>query len=473
MTYTTTSTLSSGATTSATLTSSNLDDVDFISYKGQLREIVRDEKKQNERIAQLSDEQKEKLILTPSGTENDVVNAVLELKALIESADYIAIDFELTGVIFNEVEFPNGFEDCKESVKQNSIVQLGLMLMKRSESGRLVQENNGKSVWRIPVCLNDNTDDSIWQKKSLDYLVKNNFDLTAWKVQSLEYSQLDVVWKALLKKPLITHNGLIDILHLLKAAHLDAEIREKIHTIDEFKLYLDKAGMSVYDTKILYKRELPGRNLEDMSKERLPREIISEGFLHDASFDAFCTGHLCRLSAHFLTSFIIEGKNELPETKRMTPSSSAESASSYSASPTNASVPKPNPYLNLHPPRPASQVNIVPQVPQPENSDPNDNSSTENHHPQEQHYQYPSYYSYPPGYYIPCPSDYHNPQEYIDSRYSVPTYPQNPQGHFIPNPNYSGSASQPYTDESGTTHYPYEYYEDDEDDDDNEDDEDE
>ena len=243
-----------------------------------------------------------------------------------------SIDFELTGVSLNNGSDPSGFDECKQSIQQNLIVQVGLMLMKKSESGSLVQEDSGKSIWKIPVCMNGNTDDSIWRKNSLDFLKSNGFDHLAWKVQCLDYSRLDDIWKALLEKPILTHNGLLDVLHLLRAAGRFSEVGN-VHSTDEFKEFLNIVGIIVYDTRVLYIQTHPHFSLAKLSEAVLPRDKLKEGSAHDASYDAYCTGHLCR---RFTTAIMSESKNILLETKRGTRKmESGENNSSTLQSPRN------------------------------------------------------------------------------------------------------------------------------------------
>ena len=343
----TTSIISTSTTTGNSTRFPILDDEDFMDYEGQLQEITCHGTKQTERIIKLIAEKQEfcqvlrkcNTISTAdafaySSAQNDIekleqmiCNAndmgsveLIDLEALIIDADYVALDFELTGVNYGMDEFPNGFLDCKRSVSENSIVQLGLMLMKRSKSSeKLLQEDSGKSIWRIPICMNGNTDDSIWRKNSLDFLIKNGFDHLAWKVQCLDYKQLDIIWAALLVKPLITHNGLIDVLHLLKAAGRAREL-ESLQTIDEFNEYLTKCNMNVFDTKVLYNRTMPylRDSLFELSSAVIPSETLSAGSAHDASYDAFLTGHLCRFTKPF---DVQKERNVLLETKTSSPTS--------------------------------------------------------------------------------------------------------------------------------------------------------
>ena len=309
------------------LNEESLTDNVFMAYEGQLQDIHSDIETQAKRIRVLraqelnsksssDNDYKQRLQnMRPGNAEKLFVKRRLgELASLISDADYIAVDFELTGVSLNNEDDPNGFEDCKQSIKENSIVQVGLMLMKKSESDSFVQENSSQSIWKIPVCMNGNTDDSIWRKNSLDFLKSNGFDLLAWKVQSLEYSQLEGIWKALLGKSLITHNGLLDVLHLLRAAGRLSEITN-VHSTDEFKEYLSKAGISVYDTRVLYNHTHPYFSLTQLSEAVLPRDKLKVGSAHDASYDAYCTGHLCR---RFSAAVISNSRNALLETKRNT-----------------------------------------------------------------------------------------------------------------------------------------------------------
>ena len=290
-----------------------------MAYEGQIQEIACDVSTQLSRIENLlktnsHDQtlQKMKHELQSVAVESTVQTRLNELRTLLMNADYIAVDFELTGVSLNNGSDPSGFDECKQSIQQNLIVQVGLMLMKKNESGSLVQENSGKSIWRIPVCKNGNTDDSIWRKNSLDFLKANGFDLLAWKVQCLEYSQLDGIWKLIFKKPLLTHNGLLDVLHLLRAAGRFSEVGS-VHTTDEFKEFLNKAGISVYDTRVLYTHTHPYFPLKLLSEAVLPRDKLKVGSAHDASYDAYCTGHLCR---RFSAADMLESRNVLLETKR-------------------------------------------------------------------------------------------------------------------------------------------------------------
>ena len=313
----------------------------YMAYDGQLQEINSDIDTQAKRIRVLraqelgnkssfGNDYKQRLQNMKAGNAEKrfVERRLNELVRLISSADYIAVDFELTGVSLNNGSDPSGFEECKQSVKENSIVQVGLMLMKKDESDSLVQEESGKSIWKIPLCLKGNTDDSIWRKNSLDFLKANGFDLLAWKVQCLEYSQLDAIWKALLEKPILTHNGLLDVLHLLRAA--GREIKN-VHSIDEFKNFLNNSGINVYDTRVLYIQTHPHFSLTKLSEAVLPRDKLKAGSAHDASYDAYCTGHLCRF---FSTASLSSSRNVLMETKRgvkkvqtsQTSSSSSQSA---------------------------------------------------------------------------------------------------------------------------------------------------
>ena len=295
----------------------------FMAYDGQLQEINSDIDTQAKRIRilraqelgnkSLSDnDYKQRLQNMKAGNAEKrfVERRLKELVRLISNADYIAVDFELTGVSLSSGSDPSGFEECKQSARENSIVQLGLMLMKKGESDSLVQEDSGKSIWKIPICLKGNTEDSIWRKNSLDFLKANGFDLLAWKVQCLEYSQLDAIWKALLEKPILTHNGLLDVLHLLRAA--DREIKN-VQSTDEFKNFLNNSGINVYDTRVLYNQTHPHFSLTKLSEAVLPRDKLKAGSAHDASYDAYCTGHLCR---RFSTASLSSSRNVLIETKR-------------------------------------------------------------------------------------------------------------------------------------------------------------
>ena len=316
-----------------------LGDDNFMAYEGQVQEITCDASTQLSRIdnylASNSHDQtlqKMKHELQSVAVDSTVQTRLNELRTLIMNADYIAVDFELTGVSLNNGSDPSGFDECKQSIQQNLIVQVGLMLMKKSESGSLVQENSGKSIWKIPVFMNGNTDDSIWRKNSLNFLIGNGFDLLAWKVQCLEYSQLDDIWKALLEKPILTHNGLLDVLHLLRAAGRFSEVGN-VHSTDEFKEFLNIVGIIVYDTRVLYIQTHPHFSLAKLSEAVLPRDKLKEGSAHDASYDAYCTGHLCR---RFTTAIMSESKNILLETKRGTRKmESGENNSSTLQSPRN------------------------------------------------------------------------------------------------------------------------------------------
>ena len=187
--------------------------------------------------------------------------------------------------------------------------------MKRGQNDdKLMQEDSGKSIWRIPVCMDGNTEDSIWRQDSLDFLLKNGFDHLLWKIQCLDYTQLGGIWKALLKKAIITHNGLLDVLHLLKADKRGEDL-VSVHSTDDFRDYLNKSNTSVYDTRVLYNRKMPFLNdsLRDLTEAILPPKALEAGSSHDASYDAYVTGHLC---CRFQTSFMSESKNVLLETKR-------------------------------------------------------------------------------------------------------------------------------------------------------------
>ena len=325
LTSTTTTTSVSSTSTStdnslSTLLSIPFDE-NYMAYEGQLQEITVDKSTQLSRIrkllkANLAKVQKyilKKMMDRLQSIEQDVVETkISDLKKLIKDADYVAVDFELTGVSLDNGNDPNDFTDCKDSTQQNLIVQVGLMLMKRSNSDQLVQENSGKSVWKIPVCMKGNTEDSIWRQNSLIFLKSSGFDHLAWKVQCLDYSQLSDIWKSLLEKPLLTHNGLLDILHLLRAAGRDSEI-EMVHTTDEFKAYLNNTGINVYDTRVLYNHTHPYFSLKQLSEAILPREKLEAGSAHDASFDAYLTGHLCRC---FSAGLMPKSRNVLLETKR-------------------------------------------------------------------------------------------------------------------------------------------------------------
>ena len=109
---------------------------------------------------------------------------------VISESDFIAVDFELTGYAFPG-QSSGEFRDNLMSVSVNSAVQLGLMCMKK-DSGTLLpfQINDKKSVWKIPICFNGITDDSIWQGNSLEFLKKNKFNHEKWKSNSIDHRKL-------------------------------------------------------------------------------------------------------------------------------------------------------------------------------------------------------------------------------------------------------------------------------------------
>jgi hypothetical protein len=228
-----------------------------------------------------------------------------ELLSLIEESDYIAMDFELTGIrIPGQTKTKSGFKNNLESAWYNSPVQIGLMGMKKDPVNPLwpYQIKNMKSVWKIPVALNGNTDRSIWQEDSLNYLLEHKFDEEKWKRTCIDHRNLIGLFKKISEKIIIVHNGFLDLLHREKLESLDGKIPEEILNLQDdasFSAYLLKKGIRFYDSRVgLYLLDPESmENLEQASTrilgDRINTELLKS--FHDASWDAFCTGHLFQI----------------------------------------------------------------------------------------------------------------------------------------------------------------------------------
>ena len=249
-------------------------DVDYMNYSDQLSELNR----------------------------KNYADKIDELRLLLVESDFIAFDLELTGFRIPG-QIKGEFEDNLRAAEGNSPVQIGLMGMKQDPDVPFLkpcQIKNMKSVWKIPVALNGNTDRSIWQENSLDYLLGHNFDLEDWERNCIDHRDLIDLFKIIpeKKKKLLVHNGCLDLFHFLKLLSQDGKFPEEILNFQDdstLSAYLKNRNILFYDSRVIHNRLYRGRKetLVQACKRIFPDLIDSELF-HVASGDAFYTGHLAR-----------------------------------------------------------------------------------------------------------------------------------------------------------------------------------
>ena len=217
--------------------------------------------------------------------------ASINFQGLLDiEAEFIAFDFELTGLSDGPDVVLAGLDDKIRGVKVHSIVQVGLMPMRKvSEVGGKIQVEQAGPLYRIPVSALTDPREVKWQEASKEFLIKNNFSIEEWQRTAIPLQALEPIWKLMQKKTLIVHNGLIDMLHLLKALNIDLTCT----SYQELNQLFESNNIRFYDSRVLILRKFPyiQKNLEGLSSEFLKIDSADKGN-HDAAFDAFCTGML-------------------------------------------------------------------------------------------------------------------------------------------------------------------------------------
>ena len=248
-------------------------------------------------------------------------------------AEFLAFDFELTGLSDGTDLSYLTLEDKIKGIRVNSIVQVGLMPMRvvAEDRGNLKVEQAGP-LYRIPVTAHADPRKVMWQEKSKQFLIDNNFSIEEWQLKAVPIGALDKVWNLMKTKKLIVHNGLTDLLHLLKA--LNITISTSCKTLPDLIDIFTRNKIQFYDSRVLMLRMFPYRpeGLDVVAKEFL-KIASTEAKFHDSAFDAFCTGRLVQkfgpLYSSELNFFNEMRDKEEPASTQALPTSNPDSSSSH------------------------------------------------------------------------------------------------------------------------------------------------
>ena len=218
-------------------------------------------------------------------------NGSIDFRDLFDhDEEFLAFDLELTGI--GELRGPNGpptFGERVKTVKANSIVQVGLLFMRRvaGTNPDLIQLEQASNVYKISVCKEQNPNNVKFQKESLAYLQEHGFSLETWRNTAIPQSQLMKVWEMMQKKTLIIHNGLVDLMHFVQALDISFDCTNEV----QLRTLLMKWSIKFYDSRVHMANKFGSVNpqLGELAKQFLKLENAT---LHDAACDAFITGQL-------------------------------------------------------------------------------------------------------------------------------------------------------------------------------------
>lgn len=224
-------------------------------------------------------------------TEESISEELLRMKAAIEAADYIAFDNELGGFINNRPAAHDSpadyYRKVADSAEKYSLLQFGFTTVKYLKTGVIDEQ-----TWSIYLADNIVT----VNPASGGFLVDNCFDWnklyhSTFSISSGKFPLTNFMQSTLLaaKKPLICHNCLADLLHIMKYFSVHHVPRD----IDQFT-NAAKGLFTFYDTKVMF--------LERMPNARNPESSLSAcygyckgpelGSAHGAGVDSLMTARV-------------------------------------------------------------------------------------------------------------------------------------------------------------------------------------
>lgn len=210
----------------------------------------------------------------------------VNMKAAIEAADYIAFDNELGGFINNKAGFNDTpeqyYRKLADTVEKYSLLQFGFTTVKRN--GDVYEEH----AWSIYV-----KDDIVTcNPSSAEFLCKAGFDWSKLFQKGMSMAKLSEFIRGTLfpaKKPLVCHNCLGDVLHLLKYF--------SSHGVPQDLVQFSSAAESTfvfYDTKVMFMEYKPETSNADSNLSACYQHFNGPfvGPAHGAGVDSLMTGRV-------------------------------------------------------------------------------------------------------------------------------------------------------------------------------------
>ena len=200
-------------------------------------------------------------------TKQNVVALGPVVRGAIIGADYIAIDFELSGLgsrkRLNATDIETRFSNTSSIAKTRSIISFGLSMFKLFKNA----SSDSEFTFHVQTfnILSLCSDDYIVEPASVKLLVEHGFDFNRQYLKGLSYhrgndkvtkddvpSSEDFVrqtFKEIIrhKKPIVLHNGFIDLVFMYQ--NLYAQLPTTVHTFAADLAEMFPNG--IYDTKYI------------------------------------------------------------------------------------------------------------------------------------------------------------------------------------------------------------------------------